>query len=41
MQSVMARETAPEIFLFLFEWVVTALFPTLFNKKACVPFLYR
>jgi hypothetical protein len=37
----MARESPLGIFLFVFEWVVTALLPVLFKKKPSVPFLHR
>jgi len=37
----MARESPLGIFLFIFEWVVTALLPALFKKKPCVPFLHK
>jgi hypothetical protein len=37
----MARESPTGIFLFVFEWVVTALLSALFKKKPCVPFLHR
>jgi hypothetical protein len=40
-KRVMARENPLGIFLFVFEWVVTALLNALFKKMSYIPFLHR